>query len=273
MGEILLFASGKGGTGKSVLSANVGKYLAMRHKSVALVDASFGMRDLDLVMGMENRAITHLLDVADEQCELTEALLFDSRFPKEAKGELALLPAPPLTQAMPEHRDKLEKICRQLSEQFDYVILDAPSGMGCGFENAVAFAQKTILVVRPNQNSLRAADQVRSRLLTLKKPAPLLLINGYDPAKERDGVQISVSEIVDITGCMLLGVLPYFDACVREYARPEGENAGEFSEKLEQIASRLIDPGLPYEDPSVYSLDHFHEENQKKTLLERLFGR
>lgn len=150
MGEVIVVTSGKGGVGKTTTTANIGTGLALEGKSVVLLDADIGLRNLDVVMGLENRIVYDLVDVVEGLCRLKQGLIKDKRFPN-----LFLMPAAQTKDKSAVNPEQMMKLTKELAEEFDYVIVDSPAGIEQGFKNAIAGASRSIVVTTPEVSAVR----------------------------------------------------------------------------------------------------------------------
>jgi septum site-determining protein MinD len=201
LGRAIVITSGKGGVGKTTTTANVGAALAAMGKRVVLVDADVGLRNLDIVLGLENRVRFHLLDVIEGKAELDDALIRDKRNPN-----LYLLAAAQAREKEDVDGDEMQHLMEQLRERFDYVLIDCPAGIELGFRNAVAGAQHAIIVCTPEVSAVRDADRVVG--LLPNDWAPELIVNRLRPALVRKGKMLSVDDVNAILRLPLLGVIP-----------------------------------------------------------------
>ncbi len=204
MSEVIVVTSGKGGVGKTTVTANIGCGLAMLGHKVVLVDADTGLRNLDVVLGMENRIVFDLTDVIEEKCRLRQALIKDRRF-----EELFMLPTAQTKDKSAVTAKDMQNICAQLREHFDYVIIDCPAGIEQGFQSAVAGAEKAIVVTVPEVAAVRDADRVVG-LLEAKAEIhdPKLIINRLRVQMVQRGDMMTLEDMHDILGLELLGVIP-----------------------------------------------------------------
>jgi septum site-determining protein MinD len=203
MGEAIVITSGKGGVGKTTTSANIGTVLALQGKKVCLVDTDIGLRNLDVVMGLENRIIYDLVDVAEGRCKLNQALVKDKRF-----DSLTLLPAAQTTDKMAVKPDQMKKMVDTLKEDYDYVIIDCPAGIERGFRNAVAGADHAIVVTTPEISSVRDADRIIGLLEQEKQlTPPRLIINRIRQHMIKNGGMLEIDEIMNILAIDLLGIV------------------------------------------------------------------
>ncbi|SHE09846.1 CobQ/CobB/MinD/ParA nucleotide binding domain-containing protein [Chlamydia abortus] len=203
MGEAIVVTSGKGGVGKTTTSANVGTALALQGKKVCMVDTDIGLRNLDVVMGLENRIIYDLVDVAAGRCRLKQALIKDKRF-----EELYLLPAAQTSDKHSVTPENVRDIVLELKKDFDFVIIDCPAGIEQGFKNAVAGADKAIVVTTPENAAVRDADRIIGLLEKEKVESPKLIINRIKGSMVKKGEMLDIDEICSILAIDLLGIVP-----------------------------------------------------------------
>ncbi|AUS08426.1 septum site-determining protein MinD [Laceyella sacchari] len=210
MGESIVVTSGKGGVGKSTTSVNIGTALALTGKKVCLVDTDIGLRNLDVLMGLENRIIYDLVDVIEKTCRIEQALIRDKRC-----EELYLLPAAQTKDKTAVSSNQLRWLVAELKEQFDYVIIDCPAGIENGFKNAVAGADQAIVVTIPENAAIRDADRVIGLLEKEEIAPPKLVINRMRKQMVRDGGMMDVDEVVAVLAIDLLGVVPDDEQVIR----------------------------------------------------------
>jgi len=202
-GVVITITSGKGGVGKTTTVANLASALALTGKRVVAVDGDIGLRNLDLVMGLENRIIYDLVDVVEQRCLLQQALVRDTR----AKW-LHLLPAAQTRDKADVNPDQMVTICRELRQMADYIIVDSPAGIEHGFQNVVAPADRILIVTTSDVSALRDADKVIYLLERDWKRQPGLIVNRYNPKLARSGEMRGIDDILDILSIDLLGVVP-----------------------------------------------------------------
>jgi len=201
-GRRIVVTSGKGGVGKTTTTANLGAVLAKRGARVVLVDADIGLRNLDLVLGLEKRIVFDLVEVAEGRCQLRQALIKDKRF-----ESLAILPAAQTRDKDAITQEQFEAIVAQAAENADYVLIDCPAGIEAGFRNAVAGAKEGIVVTTPEVSAIRDADRVVGKLS--EKGLPMrLIINRLRPEMVRSGDMLSVEDVCEILAIELLGIVP-----------------------------------------------------------------
>jgi septum site-determining protein MinD len=199
-GRAIVVTSGKGGVGKTTTTANLGTALAARGAKVVLVDADVGLRNLDIVLGLESRVRHHLLDVLEEHAELDDALVAD----KHTEG-LFLLAAAQAREKDDVETLKMQALIERLRERFDYVLIDSPAGIELGFRNAVAGADEAIVVCTPEVAAVRDVDRVVGLLGNRFRPQ--LVINRLRPQLVRRGKMLSVDDVNGILRLPLLGVI------------------------------------------------------------------
>ncbi|HHW37582.1 MAG TPA: septum site-determining protein MinD [Bacillales bacterium] len=210
MGEAIVITSGKGGVGKTTTSANLGTALALTGKKVCLVDTDIGLRNLDVVMGLENRIIYDLVDVVEERCKLQQALIKDKRFEC-----LYLLPAAQTKDKSAVFPEQMKKLVGELKQDFDYILIDCPAGIEQGFKNAVAGADKAVVVTTPEVSSVRDADRIIGLLEQEEVESPKLIVNRIRNHMMKNGDMLDVDEIVAILAIDLLGIVGDDDTVIK----------------------------------------------------------
>ena len=203
MGEVIVITSGKGGVGKTTTTANLGAALALQGKKVVLIDTDIGLRNLDVVMGLENRIVYDIVDVVEEKCKLRQALIKDKRF-----TELFLLPAAQTRDKSAVNEEQMKELTGKLKEEFDYILIDCPAGIEQGFKNAIAGATRAIVVTTAEISSIRDADRIIGLLEASEIKNPELVVNRLRPNMVKKGEMIDVDDIVDLLSIDLIGVVP-----------------------------------------------------------------
>ncbi|MDK2823321.1 MAG: septum site-determining protein MinD [Clostridia bacterium] len=203
MGEVVVITSGKGGVGKTTTTANIGTGLAALGKRVVLIDTDIGLRNLDVVMGLENRIVYDLVDVTQGHCRLKQALIKDKRF-----DGLFLLPAAQTKDKTAVTAEDMKKLCCTLKEEFDFVLVDCPAGIEQGFKNAIAGAEKALIVTTPEVSAVRDADRIIGLLEANNLPGPKLIINRIRPDMVKRGDMMNIEDMIDILAIDLIGVVP-----------------------------------------------------------------
>lgn len=203
MGETIVVTSGKGGVGKTTVTANLGTGLALLGHRTALVDADLGLRNLDVVLGLENRIVYDLVDVVDGLCRLKQALVKDKRF-----DGLYLLPAAQTKDKTAVSPAQMRDVCAELEAEFEFVLVDCPAGIEQGFRNAIAGADWAIVVTTPEVAAVRDADRVIGLLEAAGLPPARLIVNRIRPDMVRRGDLMGLEDVVDILALELLGAIP-----------------------------------------------------------------
>ena len=203
-GRVIVITSGKGGVGKTTTSANIGTALAKEGYKVVLIDTDLGLRNLDLLLGLENRIVYTIVDVIEERCKLKQALVKDKKNPN-----LSLLAAAQTRDKSAVNADQLKEICEQLKEKNDFVLVDCPAGIEQGFQNAVAGASEAIVVTTPEMSAIRDADRIIGLLNTKEEiTSTRLLLNRVRPNLIKNNEMMSIDDVAEILEIPLIGVIP-----------------------------------------------------------------
>lgn len=203
MNRVIVVTSGKGGVGKTTTTANISMALARRGRKVVVVDADFGLRNLDLLLGLENRVVYTAVDVLAGQCRLEQALVKDKR-----QANLALLPAAQNRTKDAVNPDQMRKLINALSRAFHYVIVDSPAGIEMGFQNAIAAAQEALIVTTPEIAAVRDADRVIGLLEANSIKKIHLIVNRIRPTMVEANDMMSVEDVQEILAIPLIGIVP-----------------------------------------------------------------
>ena len=202
-GRTIVITSGKGGVGKTTATANIGTGLAMRGHRVVVIDTDIGLRNLDVVMGLENRIVYDLVNVIEGHCKAHQAMIRDKH-----KYELFLIPAAQTRDKNSVDPQQLRELCAQLETEFDYVLMDCPAGIEQGFKNAVAAATEAIIVTTPEVSAIRDADRVIGLLEASELHRPKLIINRINPEMVMRGDMMDQRDVVDLLAVEVLGLVP-----------------------------------------------------------------
>lgn len=203
MGEVIVVTSGKGGVGKTTTTANIGTGLAKLNKKVVLIDTDIGLRNLDVVMGLENRIVYNLVDVIEGNCKRNQALIRDKRY-----ENLFLLPAAQTKDKTSVTPEQMKKLTEELKEEFDYVILDCPAGIEQGFKNAIAGADRALVVTTPEVSAVRDADRIIGLLEANEIKQTHLIVNRLRADMVKRGDMMSAEDVIDILAVDLIGQVP-----------------------------------------------------------------
>ena len=227
MGEVIVITSGKGGVGKTTTTANIGAGLAKLNKKVVVIDTDLGLRNLDVVMGLENRIVYNLVDVIEGNCRMKQALIKDKRY-----ETLYLLPSAQTRDKTAISPGQMKKLTEELAEEYDYVLLDCPAGIEQGFQNAIAGATRSIVVTTPEVSAIRDADRIIGLLEKNQIKKLDLIINRIRMDMVKRGDMMSVEDVSEILAIHLLGVLPDDEQVV------VGTNQGEPVIELDSLAGK-----------------------------------
>lgn len=203
MGEVIVITSGKGGVGKTTTTANIGAGLSQLGKKVVVIDTDLGLRNLDVVMGLENLIVYNLVDVIEGSCRLKQALIRDKRY-----ENLYLLPSAQTKDKSAISPEQMKKLTSELKEEFDYILLDCPAGIEQGFQNAVAGADRAIVVTTPEVSAIRDADRIIGLLEKNGLKQNDLLINRIRMDMVKRGDMMSIDDVTEILAIPLLGAIP-----------------------------------------------------------------
>ncbi len=247
MGVVYAITSGKGGVGKTTTVANLSTGLALKGYSVAVVDGDIGLRNLDLVMGLENRIVYDLVDVIEGRATLKQALIKD----KKLKAKLQLLPASQTKDKNAVTPEQMKKLADELREEFDFVIVDSPAGIEQGFRNAIAGADEIIIVTNPELSAIRDADRVVGLLDAYGKKAPKLAINRIRQDMVKRGDMIQVEEIIEALEVDLLGIIPDDQAVIVSTNKGEAvirEEGSKAAKAYDNMVRRILGEDVPLLD-------------------------
>ena len=243
MGRAIVITSGKGGVGKTTTTANLGAALAQLGHSVVLVDADIGLRNLDVVMGLENRIVYHLVDAVRGKCTPQKALIKDRRM-----DNLWILPASQTDDKDAVTPDEMRKLIGELRATHDFVLIDSPAGIEQGFKNAIAGADEAIVVATPEVSSIRDADRVVGLLAAADVPARLI-VNRISPNLVKRGDMLSQADVIEILALELLGAVPLDDIVIATTIKGVPavvEGKGVAARELTRVAKKLA--GVEVED-------------------------
>ena len=201
--RVLTVTSGKGGVGKTTLSANLSVALAMQGQRVVVIDADVGLRNLDVMLGLENRIVYDLVDVIEGRCRLRQAMVRDKRL-----SELFLLPAAQTRDKSAVQPEDMVRVCESLREQHDFIIIDSPAGIEQGFRYAVAPADEILIVTNPEIPAVRDADRVIGLIEAEEIGVARLIVNRIKPDLVKRGEMLTIADVVELLAIDLIGIVP-----------------------------------------------------------------
>ncbi len=244
MGESIVITSGKGGVGKTTTTANIGTALAAMGKKVVVIDGDTGLRNLDVLMGLENRIVFTLIDVIEERCRLKQALIKDKRF-----TNLYLLPTAQTRDKNDINTKQMLDIVIELKNEFDYVIIDCPAGIEQGFENAIVGADRAIVIVNPEVTSVRDADRVIGKLDAKGIDQHELIVNRINFEMVKRGDMLDINDILDSLAIKLIGVVPDDRNITISTNKGEPivlEENAQSGQAFKNIARRIVGEEVPF---------------------------
>lgn len=201
--RVIVITSGKGGVGKTTTTANLGAGLAESGNKVLLIDTDIGLRNLDVVMGLENRIVYDLVDVIEGRCRVAQALIKDKRC-----TNLSLIPAAQIRDKNDVSPEQMKKLVSELKKDFDFILIDCPAGIEQGFKNAIVAADEAIVVTTPEISATRDADRIIGLLEASGIKDPKLIVNRIRMEMVKEGNMLGVEDMLDILAIKLLGVVP-----------------------------------------------------------------
>lgn len=201
--QVITLCSGKGGVGKTTAVANIAVAMAVDGMKVACIDGDIGLRNLDVVMGLENRIVYDIVDVIEGRCKLRQAMIRDKHLP-----DLYLIPAAQTRDKNAVSPSDMTRLCNELRPDLDYVLIDSPAGIERGFRNAIAPADRVLVVTNPEVSAVRDADRVIGILEAEDKRSPALIINRLNPALVKQRDMLSAEDVLDLLGIPVLGIVP-----------------------------------------------------------------
>ncbi|HHV39747.1 MAG TPA: septum site-determining protein MinD [Tepidimicrobium sp.] len=264
MGKAIVITSGKGGVGKTTTTANIGTGLAILGNKVVVVDTDIGLRNLDVVMGLENRIVYDIVDVVEKTCRLRQGLIRDKRY-----DGLFLLPAAQTKDKTSINPEQMLELINDLKAEFDYIIIDSPAGIEQGFQNSIAGADEAYIVTTPEISAVRDADRVIGLLEAKGLNNPKLIINRIRHDMVKRGDMMNVEDIIDILAVDLIGVIPDDEAIV--ISTNKGEPVVVEDEPLSAKAFKNICKRIVGEEVELLNLED--NEGKFSKLIKLLFSK
>ncbi len=243
-GKIVTITSGKGGVGKTTATANIGAALAAVGHKVVCVDADIGLRNLDIVLGLENRIVYDLVDVVEGRCRLRQAMIRDKRLP-----ELFLIPAAQTRDKTAVSPSDMVRLCGELRVENDWILIDSPAGIERGFRNAIAAAEIVLVITNPDISAVRDADRIIGLIEAEEKGPARLIINRIKPDMVRRGDMLSADDIIELLAIELVGMVPEDETVVVSTNRgvPVAiDGRSKAGKAFRNIARRLNGENVPF---------------------------
>jgi septum site-determining protein MinD len=244
--KVITIVSGKGGVGKTTSVANIAVALATHGQKVTCIDGDIGLRNLDVVLGLENRIVYDLVDVIEGRCRLRQAMIRDKQLP-----ELYLIPAAQTRDKTAVSPSDMVRLCDELRPDVDWILIDSPAGIERGFKNAIAAADQVLVMTNPEISAVRDADRVIGLLDAEGKGPAVLIINRLNPVMVRRGDMLSVDDVLDLLAIELIGVIPEDENVV--VASNKGlplalDGRNKAGRAFQNIALRLMGEKVPFLD-------------------------
>jgi septum site-determining protein MinD len=244
--QVVTITSGKGGVGKTTAVANLAVALAADGARVACIDGDIGLRNLDVVMGLENRIVYDVVDVIEGRCRLRQAMIRDKRLP-----ELYLIPAAQTRDKSAVTPSDMVRLCDDLRGEVDWVLIDSPAGIERGFKNSIAAADRVLVLTNPEVSAVRDADRVIGILEAEEKGTPSLIINRLNPVMVKQHDMLSADDVLDLLAIKLLGIVPEDEGVIVGTNRGNPvalEPKSRAGQAFRNIAKRLKGEEVPFMD-------------------------
>jgi septum site-determining protein MinD len=261
--QVITVTSGKGGVGKTTAVANLATALAADGMRVVCIDGDIGLRNLDVIMGLENRIVYDIVDVIEGRCKLKQAMIRDKHYP-----ELYLIPAAQTRDKSAVSPTDMVRICKELRPISDFIIIDSPAGIERGFRNSIAAADRVLVVTNPEVSAVRDADRVVGILEAEEKGRPELILNRLNPALVRNNDMLSAEDVLDLLGIQLIGVVPEDESVIigsNRGAPVVTDPRSRAGQAFRNIAKRIQGQDVPFMD--------LEQKNVLWSALQRLTGR
>ena len=261
--QVVTISSGKGGVGKTTAVANLAFALAADGAKVVCIDGDIGLRNLDVVMGLENRIVYDIVDVIEGRCKLRQAMIRDKHLP-----ELHLIPAAQTRDKNAVSPTDMKRVCDELRTSADFILIDSPAGIERGFRNAIAPADRVLVITNPEVSAVRDADRVIGILEAEEKHAPALIINRLNPDLVKQHDMLSAEDVLDLLGIQLIGIVPEDESVIVGSNRgvPVAQDTkSRAGQAFRNIARRLKGEDVPFMD--------FNRQSGLWDRLQKMTGR
>jgi len=261
--QVITVTSGKGGVGKTTAVANLATALAMDGRKVVCIDGDIGLRNLDVIMGLENRIVYDIVDVIEGRCKLKQAMIRDKHYP-----DMYLIPAAQTRDKNAVSPSDMIRICNDLRPDTDFVIIDSSAGIERGFRNSIAAADRVLVVTNPEVSAVRDADRVVGILEAEEKGTPSLILNRLNPALVRNNDMLSAEDVLDLLGIHLIGIVPEDESVIigsNRGAPVVTDPKSRAGQAFRNIAKRIQGNEVPFME--------LEQQNVLWTAFQRLTGR
>lgn len=241
--KVVTISSGKGGVGKTTTTANLAVALAQENQKVVCIDGDIGLRNLDVILGLENRIVYDLVDVVEGRCRIKQAMIRDKRLP-----DLYLIPAAQTRDKSAVSPSDMIRLCDDLRDEVDWVLIDSPAGIERGFRNALAPADTVLVVTNPEVSSVRDADRIIGMIEAEEKGPAQLILNRVNPVLTKRGDMLSTDDVVELLAINLIGVIPEDESVVVASNRGQPvtfSNNSKAGQAFHNIAKRLLGENVP----------------------------
>lgn len=245
-GRVITLTSGKGGVGKTTATANIGVALAAEGKKVVCIDGDIGLRNLDVILGLENRIVYDLVDVIEGRCRLRQAMIKDKHLP-----DLYLIPAAQTRDKTAVSPSDMVRICDELREEHDFILIDSPAGIERGFRNAIAPADEVIILTNPEISAVRDADRIIGLVEAEEKDTPSLIINRINPGMVQRGDMLAAEDVLELLAIELVGLIPEDENVIVSSNSGSPvvlENNSKAGTAFQNIAARISGEDVPFMD-------------------------
>ena len=244
--KTITISSGKGGVGKTTTTANLAVALAQLNQKVVCIDGDIGLRNLDVILGLENRIVYDLVDVVEGRCRIRQAMIRDKRL-----TDLFLIPAAQTRDKSAVSPSDMIRVCDELKDEVDWILIDSPAGIERGFRNALAPSDKVLVVTNPEVSSVRDADRIIGLVEAEEKGPAQLIINRVNPTLTRRGDMLNTEDVLELLAIELIGVIPEDENVI--VASNKGtpvtfSNNSKAGQAFRNIAKRLIGEEVPFLD-------------------------
>lgn len=242
--KVVTISSGKGGVGKTTTSANLAVALAQENQKVVCIDGDIGLRNLDVILGLENRIVYDIVDVVEGRCRIRQAMIRDKRLP-----ELFLIPAAQTRDKSAVSPSDMIRLCEDLRDEMDWIIIDSPAGIERGFRNALAPADLVLVVTNPEVSSVRDADRIIGLVEAEEKGPAQLILNRVNPALTKRGDMLSTEDVLELLAIKLIGVIPEDESVIVASNRGQPvafANNSKAGQAFHNIAKRLLGEDVPF---------------------------